>query len=60
MDVTPVVTWLDDVTFEDALVEIDGDTLHEAMNITNIIDKIDLNIFIIKHLKIIILQRKIK
>jgi hypothetical protein len=50
-----VVTWLDEAALESMLDEVDCDTLHEAIIKTNMIDKIDLNIFIIKHLKIIIL-----
>jgi hypothetical protein len=50
-----VVTWFELVVLEEILEVDDGDTLQLAMIKTNMIDKIDLNIFILKHLKIIIL-----
>jgi hypothetical protein len=58
IEVTPVVTWLELVWLDNESVpELDA-TLQLAISITNIIDKIDLNIFILKHLKVIIYQRK--
>ena len=55
IEVTPVVTWLELVWLgPESVPELDA-TLQLAISITNIIDKIDLNIRILKHLKFIIL-----